>query len=372
MLKTEQGTFSSTEDDSTASSSDCSYSSATMSVDYSVITVVSPIYPNPNDYFSAGTSGGCSRHADLMGRCYNILETGLLLFESSFDLFPDDARGPHPKVSGRIEPVINAETIDGTPKETPKTITAQSQKKKSALKRRCLKTEQARTLSIVGDVTAELSLTPEQGKRVAFFESTVNNAFQCDPEDGVQVEDKICALSSARRTYARRTESERTVVGSGVDFSEVTVRTFACRFGDNPSVSKCCTNIVKHVACVILNPSLELSSKLLFLLLFLLSGSGVPITISGKPLSTKTVDINKYEKFVGSNRRKGNELLLSPQERSKMLLEAGYSLEEIIKIIIETEHGKDDRLESMAKEQRRDNIRSMLSPLRASFWVISM
>jgi hypothetical protein len=74
-----------------------------------------------------------------------------------------------------------------------------------------------------------------------------------------------------------------------------------------------------------------------------------------------TVDINKYEKLVGRNRRRGYELLLSPQERSKMLLAEGYELEELAKMIIETEHGRQDRLESMAKLQRWDRIRSMLS-----------
>jgi len=79
------------------------------------------------------------------------------------------------------------------------------------------------------------------------------------------------------------------------------------------------------------------------------------------PLSTSTIDINKYEKFVGRNKRRGNELLLSPQQRSKMLMEEGYNLEEIVKIIIETEHGREARLESMAKEQRWVKIQSKLS-----------
>jgi hypothetical protein len=108
-----------------------------------------------------------------------------------------------------------------------------------------------------------------------------------------------------------------------------------------------------------LNLSCELNK--LFLLFFLLSGSGVPVTISGKPFSTMTVDINNYEKFVGRNKRRGNELLLSPQERSKMLMEEGFKLEEIAKIIIDTEHDREDRLKSMAKKQRWVKIRSMLS-----------
>jgi hypothetical protein len=52
-----------------------------------------------------------------------------------------------------------------------------------------------------------------------------------------------------------------------------------------------------------------------------------------------------------------------------MLMEEGYKLEEIAKIIIETEHSRQDRLDSMAKEQRWDKIRCMLSlkPSSSSF-----
>ena len=42
-------------------------------------------------------------------------------------------------------------------------------------------------------------------------------------------------------------------------------------------------------------------------------------------------------------------------------MEKGCKFEEIAKIIIETEHGREDRLESMAKEQRWVKIRSKLS-----------
>ena len=44
-----------------------------------------------------------------------------------------------------------------------------------------------------------------------------------------------------------------------------------------------------------------------------------------------------------------------------MLVEEGYELEEIAKIVIETEHGRQDRIESMEKYQRWKKIRSVLS-----------
>jgi hypothetical protein len=41
--------------------------------------------------------------------------------------------------------------------------------------------------------------------------------------------------------------------------------------------------------------------------------------------------------------------VLAEAGESKMLVEEGYGLEAIAKIIIETERGREDRLESMAK-----------------------
>ena len=49
-----------------------------------------------------------------------------------------------------------------------------------------------------------------------------------------------------------------------------------------------------------------------------------------------------------------------------MLMEGGYSLEEIVKLVVETEHGREERLESMAKEQRWVKIRSKLSLVKPS------
>jgi hypothetical protein len=50
-----------------------------------------------------------------------------------------------------------------------------------------------------------------------------------------------------------------------------------------------------------------------------------------------------------------------------MLMEEGYKLEEIAKVIIETEHARQDRSEIMEKDQRWDKIRSMLLLKRSSF-----
>ena len=187
----------STEDDCTT---DC-YSSVTKSVDYSVIiTAVRPTgydHQVEDDNFSVARIGDLSRHAEDLKDLCDDNETRLLLFQSSLDLF-SDVRGPKPK-SEQVEvspcpinkTVTKAETIDETPKETPKPE-AQMKKKRSALKS-CLRVRvEQGTCSTDEDVTAELSLKSGRGK--------------------------------------------------SVDFSDVTVRTFACRLGDNPSASKYTTS----------------------------------------------------------------------------------------------------------------------------------
>ena len=209
MLKTKHGTCSSAEDDCTTTGDCCS--SSTKSVDYSVVnTEVCPTgydHQVEDDDFSVARSEDLSRHAYLKDLCIHI-ETRLLLFQSSLDLF-SDVRGPKPKSEQAVEvsprpineTVTKAETIDETPKDSSK-LTSQS-KKKSTLKG-CLRVraEQGTCSTDEDVVTAELGLTLGRGKSV-------------NPEDDVQADNK-----------------------SGVDFSDVTVRTFACRLGDNPSASK--------------------------------------------------------------------------------------------------------------------------------------
>lgn len=165
--------------------------------------------------FSVARSKDFSGHADLKDLCDHI-ETRLLLFQSSLDLFSDardhSSRKPKPEqveVSRPIETVTITETIDETPKPT-----AQMKKKKGSALKSCLRVEQGTSCSTDGDVTAELSLTSGQGKSVDSPRSTVNFS-QCDPQDDDDAGGR-----------------------SGVDFSEVTVRTFTCRLGDNPSTSK--------------------------------------------------------------------------------------------------------------------------------------
>jgi hypothetical protein len=124
----------------------------------------------------------------------------------SLDLFRD-VRDPEPKVevSGSIKTdVPKAETIDETP-------TVQMKNIKSALTT-FLRVEQG-TCSTDSDFTAELSLTSRWGESVDFSGSTSSvNAFQCDPEDNAQADDRSGDVQADDR--------------SGVYFSEVTVRTF--------------------------------------------------------------------------------------------------------------------------------------------------
>jgi hypothetical protein len=189
MLKTEQGIYHSFAKDERT---DCSFITA---VTKTSCTTVHDDHQEEDANFPVAKSEDCSRHTDLEELCSEHIDTPrLLLFQSSLDLFKDvrsfdlfkDGRGLEPK-SEQVEVYyrsIKSGTIDETPKETPK---PGAQMKKNSVLKSCLnfRVEQG-TCSTDGDFTAELSLNDSRF----------------------------------------------------VDFSEVTVRTFVCRLGDNPSTSK--------------------------------------------------------------------------------------------------------------------------------------
>ena len=172
-----------------------------------------------DDNFSVAGSKEFSRRLDLKDLCDDHVDARLFLFQSSLGLF-SDVRGPKPKSEQvEVSPCpIKTETIAETPKETPKPE-APVKKKKFALKS-CLSFKVDRgTCSSDGDFTADLSLTSGRWKSVDLSSGSTVNTFHCNPEDDVQADDM-----------------------SGVYFSEVTVRTFACCLGDNPSTSKYTTS----------------------------------------------------------------------------------------------------------------------------------
>jgi hypothetical protein len=248
-LKTEQqGTyFSSAEDDCTASDS---YSVAN-SLDISVISTDSPTGDEQvEDDFSIATNEDFPGSEDLLEDlcCCGHIETRLLLFQSSLDLFHDVGGASKPKseqvdeASRPIKTVTKAETIDKTTK--PALMS-------------CLKVLEQETCSSDTETATEtdftvsdLSLTSGRGKTVDCFRRT-GTAFECYPEDDVlEVADDVVR---------------------GVDFAEITVRTFACCLGDNPSTSKSASTSSLHIVQhgIILNPSCELNT--FFLLGFFLS-----------------------------------------------------------------------------------------------------
>jgi hypothetical protein len=221
-LKTEQqGTYSSCAEDNCPT---CDSYSVTKSVDYSVITADSPTgdeQVEDHNNFSVATNEDFPGREDLLEDlcCRGHIETRLLLLQSSLDLFHDVGGASKPKseqvdeASRPIKTVTKTETIDKTTNETP-TPALMS----------CLKVLQQETYSTDTDTdtdtdftVSELSFKSGRGKTVDCFRRT-GTTFECYPEDGVlEVADDVVR---------------------GVDFAEITVRTFACRLGDNPSTSK--------------------------------------------------------------------------------------------------------------------------------------
>ena len=202
-----------------------------------------------DDNFSVAGSKEFSRRLDLKDLCDDHVDARLFLFQSSLGLF-SDVRGPKPKSEQvEVSPCpIKTETIAETPKETPKPE-APVKKKKFALKS-CLSFKVDRgTCSSDGDFTADLSLTSGRWKSVDLSSGSTVNTFHCNPEDDVQADDMSGSVQADDRN-----DDAQADVRSGVYFSEVTVRTFACCLGDNPSTSKYTTSKSRHTsttACII-------------------------------------------------------------------------------------------------------------------------
>merc|ERR1712224_642372 len=96
-------------------------------------------------------------------------------------------------------------------------------------------------------------------------------------------------------------------------FDEVMVREYPRILGDNPAVS-----------------------------------DGAPVTIDWKEQDTYMININVYEHTRAPVRRKKRKkLLLSATKRLKILIDAGYNIEEIGEAILDVEKSKRERILSV-------------------------
>mmetsp|Transcript_6075 Transcript_6075/g.14716 ORF Transcript_6075/g.14716 Transcript_6075/m.14716 type:complete len:142 (+) Transcript_6075:118-543(+) len=74
---------------------------------------------------------------------------------------------------------------------------------------------------------------------------------------------------------------------------------------------------------------------------------GCPITIGWEPMGTHTRNLELYEYTRGPNRVSRRKLVIPVQKRSQMLLDAGYTQEQIIKRALQVAEIKNEREESI-------------------------
>mmetsp|Transcript_13316 Transcript_13316/g.37486 ORF Transcript_13316/g.37486 Transcript_13316/m.37486 type:complete len:145 (+) Transcript_13316:240-674(+) len=98
--------------------------------------------------------------------------------------------------------------------------------------------------------------------------------------------------------------------------------------------------------------------------------NGAPITIGWEPIRTYTRNLELYE-YTRTHRRHGRKKLVIPvQKRSQILLDAGYTEEEIIKAALKVAQIKSQREETLNESQQKgfdkfsSNIRKGFSKLK--------
>ena len=73
---------------------------------------------------------------------------------------------------------------------------------------------------------------------------------------------------------------------------------------------------------------------------------GCPVALSSKCMHKETLDVDTYEMMREGRRRNGKNLYLPVEDRAAMLLSRGYSLDKIVKRVLEMEEIKKSRSES--------------------------
>lgn len=74
---------------------------------------------------------------------------------------------------------------------------------------------------------------------------------------------------------------------------------------------------------------------------------GCPVALGAKCVNKETLDVDIFEHLRDGKRRKSKNLYLPVEDRAAMLLSRGYSLEKIVKRVLEMEEIKKSRSESL-------------------------
>mmetsp|Transcript_12382 Transcript_12382/g.34103 ORF Transcript_12382/g.34103 Transcript_12382/m.34103 type:complete len:153 (-) Transcript_12382:746-1204(-) len=107
-------------------------------------------------------------------------------------------------------------------------------------------------------------------------------------------------------------------------FADVTVQTYPIVLGDNP-------------ACSV----------------------GAPVQLSWDPVSTEVIDLEFYE-FCRARERRSTCRALPAEKRGKLLLKAGYSMEEIASAALQVDAIRAQRAETLSSSQGWERLGSLL------------
>merc|ERR1712157_153813 len=105
-------------------------------------------------------------------------------------------------------------------------------------------------------------------------------------------------------------------------------------------------------------------------------GTGCPITIDWEPIGTYTRNLELYEYTRTQSRQHRRKLVIPVQKRSQILLNAGFTQEQIITRALEVADTKSQRAETIKSHQLQGfgkfskNFKSTFSKLNTGFVLV--
>eukprot|EP00536_Pseudo-nitzschia_multiseries_P000956 jgi/Psemu1/234153/estExt_Genewise1.C_120031 len=95
--------------------------------------------------------------------------------------------------------------------------------------------------------------------------------------------------------------------------------------------------------------------------------AGAPITIGWKPITSYTCNLELYEYTRMKRRNSRKKLVIPVQTRSQILLDAGYTQEQIIKVALQVSRIQSQREETLNEPLAKGGFDKISSNIRKGF-----
>ena len=99
------------------------------------------------------------------------------------------------------------------------------------------------------------------------------------------------------------------------------------------------------------------------------SCEGAPLCISNECQKSHVLDVNEFEASRKHCRRHRKELVISASKRSRLLMQLGYSMEQIATAALETQKARMERIESL-ENKKWDKFNSIAESAKRKLWKI--